>query len=167
MNIPSADANRTLLETTKIGHTTIKVYFDADDIYVQGGGLKLHFPEKPNAPINVITHDSGPAGRLYDDEPTRQELIAIGERWRRGVHARIRSDWGEECFSPDKHGSWQHPLFESSSSHFSCQFCDGTFPGAAVADALWHCPLPDCDGSPMDIHSAPSCPPFSPGCAPD
>ena len=154
MNVPPAGTERTLLETTKIGHATIKVYFDADDIYVQGSGLKLRFPEKPNLPMKVITHESGPAGRLFDDDTNKQKLVALGERWRRDVHARIRSDWGEVCFAPDKRGRWHHPLFESSSPYFSCHHCEQTFPGAAVAEALWHCPSPDCDGSPIDIHSA-------------
>ena len=154
MNIPPAGSQRTLLETTKVGHATIKVYIDADDIYVQGSGLKLQFPEKPNLPMKVITHESGPAGRLLDDDTTKRELVESGERWRRGVHARIRRDWGDESFAPDSRGYWHHPLFERSGTHFSCLHCEQTFTGAAVAEALWHCPSPDCDGSPMDIQSA-------------
>lgn len=152
MHIPPAGSQRVLLESTKIGHATVKVYIDADDIYIQGSGLKLCFPEKPNLPMVVISHKPGPAGRLLNDDSSKRELVDLGERWRREVHARIRRDWGEKCFSPDEYLKWHHPLFNSSGTHFSCHHCEQIFTGAAVAEALWHCPSPDCNGSPIDLY---------------
>ncbi|NOS75487.1 MAG: hypothetical protein HOP36_13355 [Methyloglobulus sp.] len=152
MKIPKPDDRKTLLEVVKVGDYTIKVYWDADDVLLQANGFTMLFPEKPNALAHIIKKDSRPAVTLLDNDAALHELDEIGERWRRAVHDRIRKDWGKECFVADGQGNWHHPLFEDSASQFSCIHCDKHFSGATLAENLWHCPSPDCDGSPMDIH---------------
>lgn len=152
MNIPSLDSPRTLLETAKVGRFAVKVYWDADDIKLQASGFTLLFPEKPNAPSRVLKRDTRSAAVLLDDEASRRDLEELGNRWRAGVHERIRRDWGPKAFKPDARGRWHHPFFDSSGTHFRCGHCEKEFPGETLAANLWHCPSAECSGSPMDMH---------------
>jgi hypothetical protein len=152
MNIPEFGIFPTLIETVRIGKYAVKVYEDSGDVRFQARGFSMLFPEKPNSPWRVLKRNAGPASSLLDQEETLLELTQLGEKWKNFVHARIRADWGQKCLAPDQDGNWHHPLFSQKGRQFSCAHCEQTFPGAAVAGNLWHCPAPDCTGSPIDIH---------------
>jgi hypothetical protein len=153
MNFPEAGSPKTLLETVKIGNYAVKVYCDNDEIFLRASGFTMQFPEKPNRAVTV-KRDSRPASILLDDSDSLRELDELGAHWRKKLHARIRSDWDKKCFVADAKGQWQHPIFKDMGTHFSCNGCDSKFPGAAVAANLWHCPTPDCYGTPIHMHSS-------------
>lgn len=127
-----------------------------DDVIMEGRGWRILVPEAPSAkPIAGVTDRRLKSNPIVDSDFFEKALKVALIRAEQ-VRARIASDWPRRSTVPDADGKVEHPLFEGTASRWSCLHCDQIFSGKQMADNLWHCPDPNCDGSPIDMHIAES-----------
>ena len=124
-----------------------------DDVYVFGRSWEFKLSEAPLAPPKFRITDRRFKNNPINDPVFRDAVLAIAERFRKRVHARIASDWPSRATAPDAAGLAEHPLGHGVSDTWWCMHCDHRSTSVQIAANLFHCP--NCLATPMDIHTSP------------
>lgn len=140
--------------TGKVSGHRYTLYVALDDVFMDGRGWRIKWPECPSAAPKATVTD-----RRFKDNPVLDpEFLAlafpIGEKLRRQVHANLSTAWPRRATKTDAEGRVRHPFNGSGlSEKWYCLHCDHEASGAQIAANLWHCPA--CCASPVNIHSRP------------
>lgn len=137
------------VEGELLGHP-YTILTELDDVRIVGRGWSILLREAPKAkPVFEVDRRFEPTP--LDKEAFRKAAVEIADDMRKKVHARMASDWPRRSTVPSVDGKAEHPLHNDVSDTWFCLHCGGMFTGRQMAENMWHCPDPDCNGSPIDI----------------
>lgn len=139
----------TPVEGELMGHPYV-IGTELDDVIMEGHGWTILLPEAPKAGP-VLRVDRRYKQTPLQDAAFREAAVEIAKDMRKKVHSRMASDWPRRSTVPSADGKAKHPLHNDVSDTWFCLHCDGKFTGRQMAENMWHCPDPDCNGSPIDI----------------